>query len=104
MAVYRKCETKSCHRRIKETHELAEQLRQTSQEAGGHRAGVLCPRCVAREMENTEKNYLDMSAGEILAESLVESPRWRIYVPAISPHEQGKLRRRLGEGPVSSRE
>ena len=94
MAFYKKCETKGCHRRLKVGEELRQQLEETRKEIGGHRAGVICPQCVARLLENTdeaERNYyLDMSPGEILAERLVDTPRWRIIIPALQEQDPRK--------------
>ncbi|GEM_PF-6824651 len=94
MTFYKKCETAGCHRRLKGGEELRQQLENTRKEIGGHRAGVICPQCVADLLQDTDKaerdHYFDMSAGEILAESLVETPRWRIIIPALREKDPSK--------------
>ena len=71
-----KCATAGCHRHLKDDLETRADLKRASAEAGAP-AGVLCPPCVKKALEEGSDYVLDMSMGEIIAESSVSKPRWR---------------------------
>ena len=72
-----KCSTAGCHRRKKVSPEELRLLRQEGERAG-QRAGLVCPACVRRALDNPDEYDLDMPLGELLVESAKEIPRWRI--------------------------
>ena len=44
----------------------------------GQRAGLICPACVKKAIENPDEYDLDIPLGELVVEAAKETPRWRI--------------------------
>ena len=78
-----KCSTAGCHRRKKVSPEELRVLRQEGKRAG-RRAGLVCPACVKRALDNPDEYDLDIPLGELLVESARETPRWRV---SLTPEE-----------------
>ncbi len=77
MKIQVKCSTPNCHRRKKVS--LAEYQRLRSEtETAGQRAGLICPECVKRALENPDEYDLDIPLGELVVEAAKETPRWRM--------------------------
>ena len=79
-----KCDTTGCHRRIKIDGFQQDQIRNQETEAGA-KAGLLCPQCVKVALDSPDEYDFNMSVGEIMAEAMVDTPRWRIV---FSPKNQ----------------
>ena len=47
-------------------------------EAEGYEAGLLCPRHALAAFEDTANYVVDISLGEVIAETLSDKPRWRL--------------------------
>ena len=74
-----KCSTAGCHRRKKVSTEERRVLRQEGERAG-QRAGLVCPACVRRALNNPGEYDLDIPLGELLVESARETPRWSLLL------------------------
>ena len=72
-----KCSTQGCHRRKKVSLQERQVLRSETEKAG-QRAGLVCPACVKRAIDNPDEYDLDFPLGELLVEAAKETPRWRI--------------------------
>ena len=77
MKVPVRCSTARCQRRKKVSPEELRFIRQEGERAG-QRAGLVCPACVRRALDNPDEYDLDIPLGELLVESARETPRWRI--------------------------
>ena len=79
-----KCGTRGCHRRKKVTvHEVAFLRSESKRE--GMQAGLICPACVRRALDNPDEYDLDIPLGELVVEAARETPRWRIYFTPSFP-------------------
>ena len=72
-----KCDTRGCHRRKKVSLQELAFLRSEG-EREGVRAGLICPACVRRALDDPDEYDLDIPLGELVVEAARETPRWRI--------------------------
>ena len=72
-----KCATRGCHRRKRISLEERQRLRDES-ETAGQRAGLLCPACVKKALENPGEYDWSISLGEMVVEAARETPQWRL--------------------------
>ena len=79
-----KCDTRGCQRRKKVTvHEVA--FLGSESEREGMQAGLICPACVRRALDNPDEYDLDMPMGELVVEAAREPPKWRLcFTPSFS--------------------
>ena len=73
----------SCIRKVKLNRNSAVQYeREMARLQPGASVGVICPQHVKDAILDEEDYALEMTAGEIIAELTVESPRWRfVHIP-----------------------
>ena len=75
-----KCHTPSCHRHVKVDDVGQAQLRQMAAEANATVA-LMCPKCYLATLDEDAPGYvMEMPAGEMMADLLLDSPRWRTII------------------------
>ena len=78
----KKCLTPGCYMRAKLTKRGLALLRSESRRVG-RPAGLLCPKCVTRAFDDTEKYSLNIPLGDVLVESMQAKPNWYVAFPPV---------------------